>query len=128
MYIADSFFWLPDKHHIMSRHESLRKMLLFLIQYSVFVGFVESLWFTRQTSNLWFALFQVGKGSFSGGVKGGPLNSTSSGGGGGGRMRFNKAAMEALASQPSHKFEKEGALFIREKQEGFFRKTEGTQI
>jgi hypothetical protein len=28
------------------------------------------------------------------------------------------------AAQPSHKFEKEGVLFIREKQEGFFRKTE----
>jgi inositol polyphosphate-4-phosphatase len=39
-------------------------------------------------------------------------------------MRFNKSEVTGLAAQPSHKFEKEGVLFIREKQEGFFRKTE----
>ena len=33
--------------------------------------------------------------------------------------------MAALAlGQPSHKFEKEGVLFVREKQEGFFRRSE----
>ena len=41
------------------------------------------------------------------------------------KMRFNKAELAALAGQPSHKFEKEGVLWIRERQEGFFRKTEG---
>ena len=41
-------------------------------------------------------------------------------------MRFNKAELASLAEQPSHKFEKEGILFVRERQEGFFRKTEGT--
>jgi hypothetical protein len=40
------------------------------------------------------------------------------------QMRFNKSEVTGLAAQPSHKFEKEGVLFIREKQEGFFRKTE----
>ena len=40
------------------------------------------------------------------------------------QMRFNKSEVTCLAAQPSHKFEKEGVLFIREKQEGFFRKTE----
>ncbi|CAG9864295.1 unnamed protein product [Phyllotreta striolata] len=39
-------------------------------------------------------------------------------------MRFNKQELITLASQPSTKFEKEGILFLREKQEGFFRKTE----
>ena len=42
-----------------------------------------------------------------------------------GKMRFNKSEVAALAlGQPSHKFEKEGVLFVREKQEGFFRRTE----
>ncbi len=50
----------------------------------------------------------------------------SAGGGGGGRMRFNKTEVAALASQPSHKFDKEGVLFVRERQEGFFRRTEST--
>jgi len=40
------------------------------------------------------------------------------------QMRFNKLELTSLAAQPPHKFEKEGVLFIREKQEGFFRKTE----
>ncbi|XP_050541345.1 inositol polyphosphate-4-phosphatase type I A isoform X2 [Daktulosphaira vitifoliae] len=39
-------------------------------------------------------------------------------------MRFNKQEMITLAQQPSNKFDKEGLLLIRERQEGFFRKTE----
>ncbi|CAG9821777.1 unnamed protein product [Phaedon cochleariae] len=39
-------------------------------------------------------------------------------------MRFNKQELVTLATQPSTKFEKEGILFIRERQEGFFRKSE----
>ncbi|XP_050301479.1 inositol polyphosphate-4-phosphatase type I A isoform X2 [Anthonomus grandis grandis] len=39
-------------------------------------------------------------------------------------MRFNKQELVALAMQPSTKFEKEGILYIRERQEGFFRKSE----
>ena len=39
---------------------------------------------------------------------------------GSGKMRFNKNELTRLAAQPSHKFEKEGVLFIKEKQEGFF--------
>uniref|UniRef100_A0A6P7FSH5 phosphatidylinositol-3,4-bisphosphate 4-phosphatase n=1 Tax=Diabrotica virgifera virgifera TaxID=50390 RepID=A0A6P7FSH5_DIAVI len=39
-------------------------------------------------------------------------------------MRFNKQELVTLATQPSTKFEKEGVLILREKQEGFFRKTE----
>uniref|UniRef100_A0A2M4A4V2 phosphatidylinositol-3,4-bisphosphate 4-phosphatase n=1 Tax=Anopheles triannulatus TaxID=58253 RepID=A0A2M4A4V2_9DIPT len=39
-------------------------------------------------------------------------------------MRFNKQELVTLATQPSNKFEKEGPLFVTEKQEGFFRKTE----
>ncbi len=40
------------------------------------------------------------------------------------RMRFNKSEVAALAAQPSDRFEKEGVLFVRERQEGFFRRTE----
>lgn len=40
-------------------------------------------------------------------------------------MRFNKQELITLATQPSNKFEKEGPLHVTEKQEGFFRKTEG---
>lgn len=40
-------------------------------------------------------------------------------------MRFNKQELATLAAQPSNKFDKEGALLITERQEGFFRK-EGT--
>lgn len=40
-------------------------------------------------------------------------------------MRFNKNELIAVASLPSNKFEKEGVLLITEKQEGFFRRTEG---
>lgn len=39
-------------------------------------------------------------------------------------MRFNKQELLTLATQPSQKFEKEGILFVRERQEGFFRRTE----
>ncbi|XP_066249829.1 inositol polyphosphate-4-phosphatase type I A isoform X1 [Euwallacea similis] len=39
-------------------------------------------------------------------------------------MRFNKQELVTLALQPSMKFEKEGILYIRERQEGFFRKSE----
>ena len=46
-----------------------------------------------------------------------------------GKMRFNKSEVAALAlGQPSHKFEKEGVLFVREKQEGFFRRNESKSI
>ncbi|XP_032688495.1 inositol polyphosphate-4-phosphatase type I A isoform X2 [Odontomachus brunneus] len=41
-------------------------------------------------------------------------------------MRFNKQELLTLATQPSQKFEKEGILYVRERQEGFFRKTEST--
>ena len=48
---------------------------------------------------------------------------------GSGKMRFNKNELSRLAAQPSHKFEKEGVLFIKEKQEGFFlRKSESKLI
>ena len=43
----------------------------------------------------------------------------------GSKMKFNKAEIALLANQPSHKFDKEGVLFVREKQEGFFKKNEG---
>ncbi|XP_058831634.1 inositol polyphosphate-4-phosphatase type I A isoform X2 [Topomyia yanbarensis] len=39
-------------------------------------------------------------------------------------MRFNKQELITLARQPSNKFDKEGPLYVTEKQEGFFRKTE----
>ncbi|XP_037814556.1 inositol polyphosphate-4-phosphatase type I A isoform X1 [Lucilia sericata] len=39
-------------------------------------------------------------------------------------MRFNKAELATLASNPTIKFEKEGLLIITERQEGFFRKAE----
>ncbi|KAH0535283.1 inositol polyphosphate-4-phosphatase type I A isoform X2 [Cotesia glomerata] len=39
-------------------------------------------------------------------------------------MRFNKQELMTLATQPSQKFEKEGILCIKERQEGFFRRTE----
>ena len=38
-------------------------------------------------------------------------------------MRFNVKEIKQLAAQ--HKCEKEGNLFFRERQEGFFRKAEG---
>ncbi|XP_068243281.1 inositol polyphosphate-4-phosphatase type I A isoform X3 [Palaemon carinicauda] len=42
----------------------------------------------------------------------------------GGGMRFNKAELASLASHPSHQFDKEGVLLLREKHEGFFRRSE----
>ncbi|XP_076248233.1 inositol polyphosphate-4-phosphatase type I A isoform X2 [Calliopsis andreniformis] len=39
-------------------------------------------------------------------------------------MRFNKQELLTLATQPSQKFEKEGILYVRERQEGFFRRNE----
>ncbi|XP_020297066.1 type II inositol 3,4-bisphosphate 4-phosphatase isoform X4 [Pseudomyrmex gracilis] len=42
------------------------------------------------------------------------------------KMRFNKQELLTLATQPSQKFEKEGILYVRERQEGFFRRTEST--
>lgn len=39
------------------------------------------------------------------------------------KMRFNEKELKTLAAQ--HKCEKEGNLFFRERQEGFFRKAEG---
>ncbi|XP_055618165.1 type II inositol 3,4-bisphosphate 4-phosphatase isoform X3 [Toxorhynchites rutilus septentrionalis] len=42
-------------------------------------------------------------------------------------MRFNKQELITLATQPSNKFDKEGPLCVTEKQEGFFRKTEGEE-
>lgn len=38
-------------------------------------------------------------------------------------MRFNEKEIKTLAAQ--HKCEKEGCLYFRERQEGFFRKAEG---
>ncbi|XP_069701186.1 inositol polyphosphate-4-phosphatase type I A isoform X3 [Periplaneta americana] len=43
-------------------------------------------------------------------------------------MRFNKQELTTLATQPSQKFDKEGVLFLRERQEGFFRRTERKDI
>uniref|UniRef100_A0A1B6ECE3 phosphatidylinositol-3,4-bisphosphate 4-phosphatase n=1 Tax=Clastoptera arizonana TaxID=38151 RepID=A0A1B6ECE3_9HEMI len=39
-------------------------------------------------------------------------------------MRYNKQELLTLATQPSQKFDKEGILFLRERQDGFFRRTE----
>uniref|UniRef100_A0A146L0V0 Type II inositol 3,4-bisphosphate 4-phosphatase n=1 Tax=Lygus hesperus TaxID=30085 RepID=A0A146L0V0_LYGHE len=39
-------------------------------------------------------------------------------------MRFNKQELLTLATQPSQEFDKEGVLFLRERQDGFFRRTE----
>lgn len=43
-------------------------------------------------------------------------------------MRFNKQELATLATQPSNKFEKEGILYITERQDGFFRRTESKQL
>lgn len=40
-------------------------------------------------------------------------------------MRFNKQELATLATQPSNKFEKEGILYVTERQDGFFRRSEG---
>ncbi|XP_063709977.1 inositol polyphosphate-4-phosphatase type I A isoform X2 [Culicoides brevitarsis] len=39
-------------------------------------------------------------------------------------MRFNAKELATLAQQPSHKFDKEGILFVTEKQDGFFKQRE----
>lgn len=39
-------------------------------------------------------------------------------------MRFNRQELVTLASQPSQKFDKEGVLYLRERQDGFFRRSE----
>jgi len=43
-------------------------------------------------------------------------------------MKFNRAEMAALASQPTHRFDREGVMFVREKQEGFFRRAEKKKV
>ena len=40
-------------------------------------------------------------------------------------MIFNKEDLALLASSESVSFDKEGPLFIQEKSEGFFKRTEG---
>lgn len=40
-------------------------------------------------------------------------------------MRFNKQELVAIASQPSQNFDREGILVLRERQDGFFRRSEG---
>ena len=40
-------------------------------------------------------------------------------------MRFNGRELASIAQQPDTKFDKEGILLIKEKQEGLFRKGEG---
>lgn len=43
-------------------------------------------------------------------------------------MRYNKQELVTLSAQPSNKFDKEGLLYITERQEGFFRRTEGESL
>lgn len=43
-------------------------------------------------------------------------------------MRFNKQELATLATQPSNKFEKEGILYITERQDGFFRRAESKHL
>ncbi|KPJ09092.1 Type I inositol-3,4-bisphosphate 4-phosphatase [Papilio machaon] len=43
-------------------------------------------------------------------------------------MRYNKHELAALASQTSQNFEREGVLVLKEKQDGFFRRSDGTSI
>lgn len=42
-------------------------------------------------------------------------------------MRFNKQELVTLATQPAHKFDKEGVLLLRERQDGFFRRAESSE-
>jgi len=39
-------------------------------------------------------------------------------------MRFNKQEMFSFAKQPSQNFDKEGVLLLKERQDGFFKRTE----
>lgn len=41
------------------------------------------------------------------------------------KMRFNKQELAALASQTSQNFDREGVMVLKEKQDGFFRRSEG---
>ncbi|KAG6444647.1 hypothetical protein O3G_MSEX003496 [Manduca sexta] len=43
-------------------------------------------------------------------------------------MRYNKQELVALASQTSQNFDREGVLVVREKQDGFFRRSEGSSV
>lgn len=43
-------------------------------------------------------------------------------------MRFNKLELIALASQASFNFDREGILIVKERQEGFFRRSESKCI
>jgi inositol polyphosphate-4-phosphatase len=40
-------------------------------------------------------------------------------------MRFNSKELSTIACQPRERFDKEGVLLVKEKQEGLFRKGEG---
>lgn len=40
-------------------------------------------------------------------------------------MRYNKHELAALASQTTQNFEREGVLVLKEKQDGFFRRSDG---
>ncbi|CAK1588461.1 unnamed protein product [Parnassius mnemosyne] len=43
-------------------------------------------------------------------------------------MRYNKQELAALASQTAQNFDREGVLVIKEKQDGFFRRSEGCSL
>lgn len=43
-------------------------------------------------------------------------------------MRFNKQELVALSSQTSQSFDREGVMVLKEKQDGFFRRSEGKEI
>lgn len=43
-------------------------------------------------------------------------------------MRFNSRELSCLAHQNSGRFDKEGVLFAKERQEGIFRKSEGFNL
>ncbi|XP_068617710.1 inositol polyphosphate-4-phosphatase type I A [Battus philenor] len=43
-------------------------------------------------------------------------------------MRYNKHELAALASQSSQNFDREGILVLKEKQDGFFRRSEGSSV
>ncbi|XP_053624028.1 inositol polyphosphate-4-phosphatase type I A-like [Plodia interpunctella] len=43
-------------------------------------------------------------------------------------MRYNKQELVALASQTSNKFDREGVLVLKEKQDSFFRRSEGCSV
>ncbi|CAH1647474.1 unnamed protein product [Spodoptera littoralis] len=43
-------------------------------------------------------------------------------------MRYNKQELAALASQTSQNFDREGVLVLKERQDGFFRRSEGCSV